>query len=258
MGATVALRVAGQYVLGAGDWNRTLVLFALRCPATGLSVRTLCRRFGLRREDWSFGAILLLLPTLLLEARLKSAALDLFAEQGYEKTSIDQISLRAKLAVGGFYQHFRSKRQLLLVLMDDLLEQLNQLNLRPDVGVDIRTGLHRMLAQAFSVDLRYLGVYRAWQEAVLSDPDLSHAHQTIHGWTTARVLKVFKALSQLPGARSGVDVVVLARVMDTFFWSLLAEALRLPKGERHKRVESATHLIYHAMFVDSTRKGRTT
>ena len=53
--------------------------------------------------------------------QLKIAALALFGEKGFERTSVEEIARRANLAVGGFYLHYRSKRQLLLALMDDLL-----------------------------------------------------------------------------------------------------------------------------------------
>src|SRR5437764_12820647 len=56
------------------------------------------------------------------EALLQSA-LVLFAERGYEQTSIEDIAHQAGVAVGGFYQHFASKRQILLVLMDRLLQE---------------------------------------------------------------------------------------------------------------------------------------
>jgi AcrR family transcriptional regulator len=183
-------------------------------------------------------------------ARLKAAGLALFAENGFEGTSIDDIARRAKLAVGGFYQHFRSKRQLLLVLMDELLERLSRLDLRPQSMSDPRKGLRELLARAFSHDLQYLGAYRAWQEAVLSDPDLARKEWKIHAWTTTRVTAVFKFFQQLPGARRGVDIPGLARAMDTFFWSLLAQAVRLPKKELNRQIGSATHLIYHALFTD--------
>ena len=39
--------------------------------------------------------------------------------------------------------------------------------------------------------------------------------------------------------------------MDTFFWSLLAQAGRLPKSELDQWIDAATHLIYHAMFADN-------
>jgi AcrR family transcriptional regulator len=183
-------------------------------------------------------------------ARLKEAALACFGENGYEATSIDDIASRAKLAVGGFYLHFRSKRQLLVTLMDELLEKLSQLDLRPRDLTDVRAALRELLRRSFSHDLRYLGAYRAWQEAVPADLDLLEKNEEIHAWTSARVTALFKALQQLPGARPGVDVAGLARVMDNFFWSLLARAGRLPRAELNRSIDSATHLIYHALFLD--------
>ena len=189
-------------------------------------------------------------------ARLKTAGLALFGENGYENTSVGQIARRAKLAVGTFYQHFRSKRQLLLALMDELLERLGQLNFQPQpqAATDLRAGIGELLARAFAHDLRYLGAYRAWQEAALSDPSLAKKQQEIHQWTTGRVMRVFQFLQKLPGARRQVDIPGLARAMDAFFWSLLAQAGQLPKAELNQSVDSATHLIYHAMFTDAPRK----
>jgi AcrR family transcriptional regulator len=188
-------------------------------------------------------------------ARLKEAGLALFGQKGYEGTSIDEIAQRAKLAVGGFYQHFRSKRQLLLALMDELLEKMSQLSLRTKAVGNVREGLRALLSGAFSHDLRYLGAYRAWQEAALSDADLARKQEEIHAWTTTRVMAVFQFLGQLPGARRGVDIPGLARAMDSFFWSLLARAVHMQKAELNQWIDSATHLIYHAMFVDPSSEG---
>jgi AcrR family transcriptional regulator len=189
-------------------------------------------------------------------ARLKAAGLVLFGLKGYESTSIDEIARRARLAVGGFYQHFRSKRQLLLALMDELLEKLSQLDFRPRGSTDVRAMIHELLSRAFSHDLRYLGAYRAWQEAALSDRELAWKREEIHTWTTARVMTVFQLLQQLPGARPEVDVSALARVMDSFFWNLLAQAARTPEMELKQWIDSATHLIFHALFCDSPKKRR--
>jgi AcrR family transcriptional regulator len=189
-------------------------------------------------------------------ARLKAAGLSLFGEKGYESTSIDEIARRAKLAIGTFYQHFRSKRQLLLALMDELLEQLSQLDFRPTGVADHRAIIHELLTRAFSHDLRYLGAYRAWQEAVLSDVGLVRKQAEIHAWTTTRVAAVFQLFQKLPGARQGVDVAGLARVMDSFFWSLLAQAVHMPRVELNQWIDSTTHLIYHAMFADPPGKER--
>ncbi|MGA7916464.1 MAG: helix-turn-helix domain-containing protein [Candidatus Acidiferrales bacterium] len=187
-------------------------------------------------------------------ARLKDAGLALFGEKGYENTSIDEIARRAKLAVGTFYQHFHSKRQLLLVLMDELLEKLSQLDFQPQAVGDVRAALRQLLARAFSHDLHYLGAYRAWQEAALTDPELQKKQAEIHKWTTGRVLRVFQFLQGLPGARPNVDVAGLARAMDTFFWSLLAQAASLSKADLNQWIDSATHLIYHAVFSDAPQR----
>lgn len=185
-------------------------------------------------------------------SRLKEAGLACFGEKGYESTSIEEIAARAGLAVGGFYLHYRSKRQLLLALMDELLDQLSRLDLRPPTASgDVRTGLHDLLANAFSADLRYLGACRAWQEAVLSDADLARKNGEIHAWTTARVTRLFQRLANLPGARPGTDIRSLARTMDSFFWSLLAQAVLMSRRELNRSLDAATHLIYHALFEDA-------
>lgn len=47
---------------------------------------------------------------------IEDAAIELFMEQGYHATSMRQIAKRANLALGGFYNHFKSK--------DDLFEAI--------------------------------------------------------------------------------------------------------------------------------------
>jgi AcrR family transcriptional regulator len=187
-------------------------------------------------------------------ARLKDAALKLFGRKGYEKTSITEIAAEAELAVGGFYLHFRSKRQLLLVLMDDLLQALAEVDLRPGSINDPRVAIRDLLARAFSRDLNFLGAYRAWQEAILVDPEIARKQRDINEWTTARVLQTFRFLQTLPGARPGVDLEQLARVMDTFFWALLAEALRQPATRLDDWLDAATHLVFHALFLDPRKR----
>ncbi len=184
--------------------------------------------------------------------RLKAAALELFGSRGYEGTSIEEIAARAGLATGGVYQHYRSKRQLLLALMDEWLEQLAALEFRRDTEGSPRERLHALLTNAFSTDMKYVPVYRAWLEAVLKDPALAQRQEEIHAWTTARVEGVFRWLQSMPGARKGVDLLGLARVMDVFFWSLLAQAPRLGAEELRRWIDTATHLIDHGLFVDGS------
>src|SRR5262249_26025196 len=154
------------------------------------------------------------------------------------RTSINDIARRAGLPVGSFYQHFRSKRQLLLCLMDELLEKLSRIEFQPGSGANVRTVIRDLLTQAFSQDLHYLGAHRAWEEAALSDVDLARKQSRIHAWTTSRVQAVFERFQQLPGARSRVDLTGLAQAMDSFFWSMLGQAARNPRKDLSRAIDS--------------------
>src|SRR4029077_9650877 len=65
------------------------------------------------------------------------AAVELFERNGYEATAIGDITKRAGTSVGGFYQYFISKRQLLLVLMNELLQKLEQIDMQPSGQGDL-------------------------------------------------------------------------------------------------------------------------
>lgn len=183
--------------------------------------------------------------------RWKTAALSVLARRGYEATSIEEIAATAGLAIGGFYQHFRSKRQLLRVLMDDLVTELSAVQIQAGGDADLRRRVERLLIDVFATDLRYAGAYRAWQEAASSDRTLAADSRRIHAWSTARVAQVFRALRRHPLARKRVDVQGISALMDTVFWSLLRQQLEAPPAARHRSLRAAAHLICHALFLDS-------
>src|SRR3954447_18436668 len=56
-------------------------------------------------------------------ARLERAALELFTEQGYDRTSVAQIAQRANLTERSFYRWFTDKREVLFA-GDELEERL--------------------------------------------------------------------------------------------------------------------------------------
>lgn len=183
------------------------------------------------------------------DALLRSA-LALFAERGYEETSVEEIAHQAGVAVGGFYQHFASKRQLLLVLMDRLLQEASILTLEAKSAAlpDLRDGIARLVRQAFQVDWAYAGAYRAWREAAVQDRELQALHQQIEAWTAQQLTLLFQALLLVPGARQGVD-------SETLAWELALLLLRLaeiPLEEPDAVVASLTSLIYHGLFTDNT------
>lgn len=177
---------------------------------------------------------------------LLRAGVELFGRSGYEATTIVAIAKQARLSVGSFYQHFRSKRQLLLVLMNELLQRLEKIDMQPTTG-DLRARIESVLDAGLATDLAYAGAYRAWSEAVPSDPKLAALDEKIRAWTTGRLRIAFGSLQQFARARNELDVALFARVMDSLFWELLRQG---PAGGR-KLVAILGHIVYHSIFRDS-------
>jgi AcrR family transcriptional regulator len=177
---------------------------------------------------------------------LVRAALELFGRDGFEATAIGAIARRAKIAVGGFYQHFRSKHQLLLVLMDDLLQKLERVDMRPAVD-SLRGAIEVVLRAGLATDLAYAGAYKAWREARLSDRRLAALDGRIRAWTTARLTATFGALQQLSGARRDIDVALFAALMDRLFWDLLGTTMLADS----RLIGALVQIIVHTLFEDA-------
>jgi AcrR family transcriptional regulator len=178
-------------------------------------------------------------------ADLLRAGRHLFAEKGFEAASVEEIAGRAHMAVGSFYQHFRSKTQLLLALMDELLEKLSAITLKLATG-EARAGILEMLRTGFETEAAYAGAYRAWKESVPGNAMLAIKDQAIRRWTTARLTLALAFMQKLPHARPGVNAPVLANLLDHFFWELLGQ----PLEHGAESLEAVTDLVYHSMFVD--------
>ena len=181
---------------------------------------------------------------------LLQAALALFAERGYEATTIEEIAHQAGVAVGGFYQHFASKRQLLLVLMDRLLDEIAAFSLNVSSSdaqpVSARAIILEVVRQGLLVDWAYVGAYRAWREAVVLAQELRVLHEQLERWTTQQIKLLIYFLLQLPQVRQDVNVDELAWIISLLFWRLA----EVPLQEPDTVVESVTNLIYHALFTD--------
>ena len=172
------------------------------------------------------------------------ATLSLFAEQGYEATTVDDITKKAGVAVGGFYLHFRTKRQALLVLMDLLIDELDR---RPVMARVERTSTAiEHLRAGLQLDWSYAGAYRAWREAVLGDASLASLHAEIEAWTTTRIAAALRAAAAAPGARAQVDIASLAWILSVLFW----RSIEAPVKERETIVNTVVTFVEHAVFED--------
>ncbi|HWG61776.1 MAG TPA: TetR/AcrR family transcriptional regulator [Streptosporangiaceae bacterium] len=59
--------------------------------------------------------------------RIQAVALELFAEQGYDKTSLREISQRLGVTKAALYYHFKSKEDIVASLVEDYFGQIDAL-----------------------------------------------------------------------------------------------------------------------------------
>ncbi|MFI6337956.1 TetR/AcrR family transcriptional regulator [Streptomyces sp. NPDC050535] len=59
--------------------------------------------------------------------RIQDVALDLFSEQGYEKTSLREIAEHLDVTKAALYYHFKTKEEILISLFQDLTRPLDEL-----------------------------------------------------------------------------------------------------------------------------------
>jgi AcrR family transcriptional regulator len=66
------------------------------------------------------------LPAAARREQLLSVALEVFAHQGFHGTAMNDVAVAAGVTKPVLYQHFQSKRQLYLALLDDVGQRLRQ------------------------------------------------------------------------------------------------------------------------------------
>ena len=60
-------------------------------------------------------------------ARIQKVALELFADQGYEKTSLREIAERLGVTKAALYYHFKTKEDIMVSLFEDVLAEMDRL-----------------------------------------------------------------------------------------------------------------------------------
>lgn len=58
--------------------------------------------------------------------RIQDIALELFAEQGYEKTSLREIAERLEVTKAALYYHFKTKEDILVSIFEDLARPMDE------------------------------------------------------------------------------------------------------------------------------------
>ncbi|KOP81800.1 TetR/AcrR family transcriptional regulator [Cytobacillus solani] len=158
----------------------------------------------------------------------------LFIEKGYEQTTAKDIASHAGVATGTFYRYFSDKRQLLLALLEDKMEELlppvpNWMHRNPEQ-------LLTSLLEHYINSLEAIGIHRVLPELLPKDPELSEvmleARKSLH----ARIYKGLQSAKDEGLTWEDLD-------LDTVTWTIILMVENSPEKEE----QSGSPLEYDEM-----------
>jgi len=142
------------------------------------------------------------------EARVLRAASALFARQGFERTTMQDIARRSRLAVGTIYNYFRSKPEIILALVQrDTLAglQAGEAVLK-DLPRDPVAAVQLLLEQAVEpFALHDRSLWRELTAAALKDPALTRVFFSADVRLIALVAALLRELRARGDLRQDLD-----------------------------------------------------
>lgn len=82
--------------------------------------------------------------------KIQAVALELFAEQGYDKTSLREIAERLDVTKAALYYHFRTKDDIVASLFDDYFAQIDAIVEWAGTQGEITNGVRREIVRRYA------------------------------------------------------------------------------------------------------------
>ncbi len=169
------------------------------------------------------------------EASILSAAEKLFAQKGYQQTSMEEIADLAEISPGTIYFYFKNKEDLLINLMDDLGFLVRQTLGDGFRGSDFSLDGFCRVGQAFLSNfcLRYPEKMKIFfRESVGRSPEVEEHRKRIFEYATADITRALERAAGLPsGDARAASVAELIAVFVVGLYAQLAYHYLIWKDE---------------------------
>lgn len=154
--------------------------------------------------------------------RLERSALALFAEQGYDDTTVEQIAAGAGLARSTFFRHFGDKREILFGGQDELASRLadgiENAPPRQTALEAIETAFADIGAVAFTPERRDLAPRR--MSVIASNPELRERELLKRGGIITAITAALRARGiEEPSATVAAELATLALSQALAAWA---------------------------------------
>jgi AcrR family transcriptional regulator len=152
------------------------------------------------------------------------AARKVLADRGLDGLTVDLVAREADFAVGSIYRHFRSKEELIEVMVNEFLEPIfEDMEAMPASGLPFRAQLEQMVRDVHTARVEALPLFQALMTLPgrmpsLHGPEGDRMRAIMRRYFTAldAVLVVGQAEGALPPGDRTTMRVALAGLMDMF------------------------------------------
>ncbi|MBF7082860.1 TetR/AcrR family transcriptional regulator [Desulfallas sp. Bu1-1] len=184
-----------------------------------------------------------------IRERIIKAALQAFDEYGYAKTTVDDITTRADIGHGTFYQYFKSKQDLLVMMADDLAERLDDYVRPKNKHLSVYERMNYEARGILNFYVKHRSLLAALKEAMMIERQFEEKWKKITNSLFRRIERDIKGSMQKGYCRN-VDVDVAIRAF-TFMLEGYAHyvMMEIPGSvDIDATADSLTDLVYHAIF----------
>jgi len=185
--------------------------------------------------------------------KIVQAAISLFQEKGYEKTTSNEIAQQAGVSVGSFYVYFSDKRELLLSIFDRLADELFKNifdGLTPEhlFESDFRNRIRQAVANTIVDKQKNVGLHRVISELLLKDPDFSKLHKAVMNRSILRLQELI-SLASKAGLTYEIDVEAAAFVVHRVVFDLSQDYVTGGcEFDQDRAIDSLSDMIHRYLF----------
>jgi len=185
--------------------------------------------------------------------KIVQAAIQLFQERGYEKTTSNDIASEAGVSVGSFYVYFTDKRQLLLTIFDRLADELYKNifdGLKPEhlFDSDLRQRIRLAVANTISDKQKHSGLHRVVSELLLKDEDFAVRHKAVMSRSIAKLHELI-SLAHKAGRTWDIDVEAAAFVVHRVVFDVSQDYVTGNcEFDKDRAIDSLADMIHRFVF----------
>ncbi len=180
--------------------------------------------------------------------RLVDAALPVFARNGFERATVDEIVREAGYSKGAFYVHFESKEDLFWAMLEERIEAVQETLLGAiDIDVSVAENERRILTAIFSLDQQEaawpalfmeFAAHAARNEKVRVR--LAEMYQRWHSFT----VEMLRGAREAGKVRADLDIEFMASVLIALIEGTLIQSRIAPDAVRPQElIEPLSRLL---------------